>query len=229
MNQRTAHREQLILRHSLDSDGDWLIEAGGNSHRRWYSSVEQRTLTLGSVKAFLGQTPPPREMLGGADTGVSECSPYPLTLSGVSQQDRGGVAVYGIDVSQADPDKLIAKRIDESIGVDLISRAPEAFDVAGLKIPYGSEVFVSTDGWPYGDAESVQLLFDVPEADLRELFGVLAGGSVASLDLRVSLQIWLPSQEKTGVSDVNILNVPVIYGYGGHARLTDWTVTARVT
>ena len=228
IEQRTTPREQLILRHISNSDGDYLIDAAGDNPRRWHSVVEDKVLTLTSVKAFVGRSFSQREMLVDADAGVSRDSPYSLTLTGVAQQDLNGAEMYGIDVSEGDAGQLIAQRVDENIGIDLISRPPQAFDEGGLQIPYTSEVFVSTDGWYYGDAESVQLLFDIPETDLQELYDALAGADAQSLDLSVSLQMWVPFWTNIQGAHAGRPEAPVICGYGGHARLTDWTATTRL-
>ncbi|MEX0373757.1 hypothetical protein [Spiribacter pallidus] len=186
--QGTTPREQLVLRHRADSDGDWLVEVGKNNPRRWQSVVEDITLTLTSVRAFVERSFVSGDPIAGADTSVDADFGDALTLSGVSQQADDGTQVYGIDISEDDAEYLIAQRVDSNIGIDLIGRTPEAFQEDSPKSPYISEVFVSTDGWYYGDAESVQLLFDVPEADLRQLYDVFGDGKTERLELQISLK-----------------------------------------
>ena len=157
----TTPREELVLRHIADSDGDWLVEVGEDNPRRWQSVVEGRTLTLTTVRAFVERSFVSGDPIKGADASVNSEPAQALTLTGVSQQADDGAEVYGIDISEDDAEYLIAQRVDSNIGIDLIGRTPEAFQEDSPKSPYTSEVFVSTDGWYYGDAESVQLLFDV--------------------------------------------------------------------
>lgn len=221
-NQNSTPREQLVLRHIADDDEDWLVEVGEDNPRRWQSVVEDITLTLTSVRAFVERSFVSGDPIGGADTSVDADFGDALTLSGVSQQADDGTQVYGIDISEDDAEHIIAQRVDSNIGIDLIGRTPEAFQEDSPKSPYTSEVFVSTDGWYYGDAESVQLLFDVPEADLRELYDTLGDGRMERLELQISLKRWVPSWMAAGRPIADRQKEPAIYGYGGHAQLKDW-------
>jgi hypothetical protein len=222
----TIARDQLILRHIAGSAGDWLVEIGVDNPRRWQSAVEEMTLSLTSVRAVISRSLGQRKPLECSDGGVEEKSAASFTLVGVSQSRGYEDAAYGIDVSEGDPDYLIAQRVDGDIGVDLISRSPEVLQGNGLLVPFASEVFVSTDGWYYGDAESVRLLFDIPEADLWELHDNLRGGQTGRLDLTVSLRRWIPTEANPGQQVSERRVTPIIYGYGGYARLTKWTVVS---
>jgi len=225
--QGTTPGEQLVVRHIADRDGDWLVEVGEDNPRRWQSVVEEMTLSLSSVRGLFGRAFRKREPLEGGETSAVVDSLPSLTVDGVSKDTGCTGVAYGIDVSEGDPDHLIAQRVDEAIGIDLISRSPEAFYENGLRVPYASEVFVCTDGWYYGDAESVRLLFDIPEADLWGLYDNLRGGDAEKLDLTVSLRRWMPTETNTRQQDSERPVTPIVYGYGGHARLKEWTVVSR--
>jgi len=225
--QGTATREQLVLRHIADSDGDWLVEVGEDNPRRWQSVAEDRTLTLTSVTAFVGRSFVSGDPIKGADASGDAEPAHALTLTGVSQQADDGAEVYGIDISEADAEHLIAQRVDSNIGIALIGRPPEAFQEDSPKSPYTSEVFVSTDGWYYGDAESVQLLFDIPARDLQELYKAVSGGHLEQLRLTVSVLRWVYVDLAVPNKEVTPARCPVLYGYIGDARLLGWESQSR--
>ena len=226
--QGTTTREQLVLRHIADSDGDWLVEVGEDNPRRWQSVVEDITLTLTSVRALVERSFVSGDPIEGADASVDTEPAQALTLTGVSQQADDGPQVYGIDISEADAEHLIAQRVDSNIGINLIGRAPEAFQEDSPKSPYTSEVFVSTDGWYYGDAVCIQLLFDIPETDLRRLYDDLRGGDLEALALVVDLQRWNLADVTVGPVTPDQEISPIIYGYGTNARLKEWTAVNRL-
>ena len=221
-------REQLVLKHISNKDGDLLVEVGKDNPRHWHSVVEEKTLTLTSVKAFVERSFSEDGCIDEDGGILDEESTPSITLTGVHQQLDCGHKVYAIDISEDDVGSLIAQRVDNNIGIDLTGRRPEQFYVGSLKTPYTSEVFVSTDGWYYGDAECIQLLFDVPEGAVRELRDILLSEDVKRLDLQVSLKRWVPVRTAMEGDADEGHRASIIYGYGGYARLMDWTANTRL-
>ena len=215
-------REQLILRHVSDADGDWLVEVGQEGARRWQPVVEENTLTLTSITALSGNH-------FGSDTSCADIEPTrSFSLSGITQAADTANKVYGIDISESDPEYLIAQRVDNNIGIDLISRAPQEFYEGGLKAPYASEIFVSTDGWYYGDTESIQLLFDVPDVAITELFEAVQKASLEKLMITVKCSRWIPRHGLDAAGRSADQTPSVIYGYRGTAHIRGWEVLTRV-
>ena len=223
-----APREQVILRHLSVDDEDRLVEVGVDKPRCWRPAVEEVTLSLSAVAAFIGSRPQAVNRLRG-DANCTTADSFPsLTLSGVADNREQKDPVYGIDISEGDSDQIVATRVEGSIGVDLISRTLHACHQNPVVVPYASEVFVSTDGWYYGDAECIQLLFDIPEPDLRRLYDDLRGGDLEALALVVDLQRWNLADVTTRPAAPDQEVSPIIYGYGTNARLKEWTAVNRL-
>ena len=221
-------REQVILRHLSVDDEDRLVEVGVDKPRCWRPAVEEVTLSLSAVAAFIGSWPQMVNRFRDDVTRTVADSLPSLTLSGVAEKNGQNDSVYGIDISEGDSDQIVATRVEGSIGVDLISRTLQACHQNPLVVPYASEVFVSTDGWYYGDAECIQLLFDIPETDLRRLYDDLRGGDLEALALVVDLQRWNLADVTVGPVTPDQEISPIIYGYGTNARLKEWTAVNRL-
>ena len=127
VEEQKTPREQIVVQHVPDQDGDWLVEVGVKTPRVWQSTVEQMTLSLYSVTAFVGRSLDGSTCCGHGQNGVDEDGSLSLSLTGVSTRSEAEPVAYGIDVSEDDAECLIAQRVDRDIGVDLISRSDGAF------------------------------------------------------------------------------------------------------